>query len=245
MTTDSEVRAAGAGGLGPGLGETRLSIRRGSTTLDASLFWPRAIISSLRLAPHTLLMLGLAERTLFKQDLIRWSNIYYGATPASTTDFLKLFVIFMTFTPEFRNIFYLRFGIKAKLFSWLCRPVPTLQIASTDIGPGLFVQHGVSTLISAKRIGANFWVNQQVSIGYSNKTDAPTIGDNVTVSPGAKLIGKITVGDNVTVGPNSVVIDNVPSNVAVLGVPARIVSRRASVAGSIGRTGTGLVEHSR
>ena len=51
----------------------------------------------------------------------------------------------------------------------------------------------------------------------------PTIGDNVTICPGAKIIGKITIGNNVTIGPNSVVVKDVPDNAVVVGIPAKIL----------------------
>jgi len=129
----------------------------------------------------------------------------------------------MTFRPEFRNIFYLRLGAKASVFGMLCPPLAALEIERTTIGPGLYIQHGSGTFISAASIGANCWINQQVTIGYSNKTDRPVIGNNVRICAGAKIVGKIRIGDNATVGLNSVVIDNVPANSTVFGVPARTV----------------------
>jgi serine O-acetyltransferase len=94
-----------------------------------------------------------------------------------------------------------------------------------DIGPGLFIQHGFSTIIAAKSIGENCWINQQVTIGYSNATDCPIIGNNVTINAGAKIIGKVLVGNNTKVGANAVVVKNVPENCTVVGVPAYIVRR--------------------
>lgn len=101
----------------------------------------------------------------------------------------------------------------------------TLFLASNSIGPGLFIQHGFATIIAAKRIGANCWINQQVTVGYSNETDCPIIGDNVTICSGAKVIGGVTVGDNAKIGANAVVVKSVPSNVTMAGVPAKIVRR--------------------
>ena len=190
----------------------------------------RLCLSSLRLLPHIIFLTVTKDKEDFKKDVERWSDIHCANQLNRSPKMLSNFVEFMTFLPEFRNLFYLRFGTKARLMQFLCRPLSTLQIqSSASIGPGLFIQHGLSTLIAAERIGKNCWINQQVTIGYSNKTDRPIIGDNVTIGPGAKLIGKINVGNNVTVGPNTVLIDNVPSNVTVLGVPARIISRKPDV----------------
>jgi serine O-acetyltransferase len=103
--------------------------------------------------------------------------------------------------------------------------MPTLYIFTTDIAPGLFIQHGFATIISARKIGKNCWINQQVTIGYLNDTDCPTIGENVFIYAGAKIIGKVRVGDNSIVGANAVVIKDVPDNCTVVGVPAYIVRR--------------------
>lgn len=85
------------------------------------------------------------------------------------------------------------------------------------------IWHGFSTIINAKSIGNNCTIYQQVTIGNWNGT--PKIGNNVTIFPGAKVIGNITVGDNVKIGANAVVSKNVPENCTVVGVPAFIVKR--------------------
>jgi serine O-acetyltransferase len=104
----------------------------------------------------------------------------------------------------------------------------TLFLYTEDIGKGLFIQHGFSTIIAAESIGKNCWINQQVTIGYSNATDCPAIGDNVTIYAGAKVIGKVQIGDNVRIGANAVVVKNVPDNCTVVGVPAYIVRRNGN-----------------
>jgi serine O-acetyltransferase len=101
----------------------------------------------------------------------------------------------------------------------------TLYIHTSTIGAGLFIQHGFSTIISAESIGQNCWINQQVTIGYSNVTDRPTIGDNVRITAGAKVFGNITIGNNSIIGANAVVFKDVPPNCTVVGVPAHIVKR--------------------
>jgi serine O-acetyltransferase len=101
----------------------------------------------------------------------------------------------------------------------------TLFISTKDIGEGLFIQHGFATIIAAKSVGKNCWINQQVTIGFSNVTDCPVIGDNVTINAGAKIIGKVTMGNNSTAGANAVVVKDVPENCTVVGVPAYIVRR--------------------
>src|SRR5258708_25971434 len=98
-------------------------------------------------------------------------------------------------------------------------------MSSDSIVSGLFIQHGFATIIMAKSIGKNCWINQQVTIGYADRASAPIIGDGVTINAGAMVLGNITVGDNVTIGANAVVIKNVPSNCTVVGVPAYIIRK--------------------
>jgi serine O-acetyltransferase len=126
--------------------------------------------------------------------------------------------------PEFRNLFYYR----VKPFSYLLReiypPLPTLWLNAKEIGPGLFIQHGEGARINGERIGAYCWVNQQATIGYSNKTDRPVLHDHVRVGPGARIIGAVTVGEGTTVGANAVIVKDVPAHCTVVGVyPAYIV----------------------
>lgn len=96
----------------------------------------------------------------------------------------------------------------------------------SDIGPGLIVHNCSCIFVLATRIGHSCTVNQGVSVASVRGTGWPTIGNNVYLGAGCKVIGGVTVGDNVVVSANSVVIADVPSNCTVLGVPARIISRQ-------------------
>ncbi len=100
-----------------------------------------------------------------------------------------------------------------------------MYITTKTIGPGLFFLHGFSTIVSAKSIGNNCWINQQVTIGYTTPDGAPVIGDNVRIYAGAKVLGDITVGNNVIIGANAVVVKDVPENCTVVGVPAYIIKK--------------------
>jgi serine O-acetyltransferase len=181
-------------------------------------------LSSIRLIPHVLILLAFDRRHYIKADTERWARMYFGTKPAAKKT-LRAFVRLMTFYPEFRNLFYYRTGWMGKLLIPICHPISTLFIHTNSIGPGLFIQHGFATIIAANKIGSNCWINQQVTIGFSNSTDCPTLGDNVMVYAGAKIIGGVTIGDNSIIGANAVVIKNVPPNVTVVGVPAYIVKR--------------------
>jgi serine O-acetyltransferase len=133
--------------------------------------------------------------------------------------------------PAFRNLFYYRIAREERIISRVIlefakifyKPMDTLYIYTPTIGAGLFIQHGFSTIISAKTIGQNCWINQQVTIGFSNSTDTPTIGDCVRITAGAQVFGNITVGNNSIIGANAVVFKDVPPNCTVVGVPAYIV----------------------
>jgi len=183
-------------------------------------------LSGMRLAPHILLLNCSSERSVIDTDLSRWGRICFGSEPDGLIQRTALFVRLMTFKPEYRNLFYHRTGWAGKALSIVCRPMSTLYIETSNIGSGLFIQHGFSTIIAAAAIGRNCWINQQVTIGFAkNAVDCPTIGDNVTIGAGAKVIGNVAIGENAKVGANAVVVKNVPANATVIGVPAYIVKR--------------------
>jgi len=183
----------------------------------------RTALSSIRLWPHLLLLATHRNRGVVLADIRRWCTVIFDddAQHALVPAFLRL----MSFHHEYRNLFYYRTGLPGRLLSPLCRPLPTLYITTPDIGPGLYIQHGFATIVSAARIGRDCWINQQVTIGHANCTDAPVLGDNVVVHAGAKVIGAVRVGDHVTIGANAVVVKDVPARTTVVGVPARIVRR--------------------
>ncbi len=95
------------------------------------------------------------------------------------------------------------------------------------IGKGLFIDHGSGVIIGETAIiGDNVTLYQGVTLGGNGKETGkrhPTIGDNVMISAGAKVIGSFTVGENSKIGAGSVVINEVPPNCTVVGIPGRIV----------------------
>lgn len=189
------------------------------------IIWSVLWASGVRLAPHIGLMLFCSRRVVIRKGLDRWGQVMFGTKPDSLAQRVALFVRLMTFTPEYRNLFYHRTGPGGLALSVICWPMSTLYIHTKKIGPGLFIQHGFWTIIAAAEIGENCWINQQVTLGYSNATDCPTLENNVTVSAGAKVIGKVTIGENSKVGANAVVVKNVPANATVVGVPAYVVRK--------------------
>jgi serine O-acetyltransferase len=95
----------------------------------------------------------------------------------------------------------------------------------SEIGPGLVVHNCSCIFVLAKRIGHSCTINQGVSVASIRGTGWPSIGNNVYLGAGCKVLGGVTIGDNVVVGANSVVVADVPSDCTVMGVPARIISR--------------------
>ena len=99
-----------------------------------------------------------------------------------------------------------------------------------SIGKRFFIDHGEGVVIGETAIiGEDVLIYQQVTLGGTGKEHGkrhPTIGNNVVIGAGAKVLGNITIGNNVRVGAGSVVMDNVPDNCTVVGIPGRIVHQQ-------------------
>lgn len=97
------------------------------------------------------------------------------------------------------------------------------------IGKGLFIDHGHGVVIGETAVvGDNVTLYQGVTLGGTGKERGkrhPTIGDNVMISAGAKVLGSFKVGDNSKIGAGSVVLSEIPDNSTVVGVPGRVVKR--------------------
>ena len=110
------------------------------------------------------------------------------------------------------------------------------------IGPGLFIDHGMGVVIGeTTEIGKNCTLYQGVTLGGTGLDRGkrhPTLGHNVVVGAGAKILGDIRIGNNVKVGSGSVVVHSVPDNCTVVGVPAEIVRREGK-----GTDGEPVLDH--
>jgi serine O-acetyltransferase len=97
------------------------------------------------------------------------------------------------------------------------------------IGKGLFIDHGMGVVIGETSIlGDGITLYQGVTLGGTGKEKGkrhPTLGNNVVVGTGAKILGNITIGDNSYIGANAVVIKDVPPNSTVVGVPGRVTKQ--------------------
>jgi serine O-acetyltransferase len=98
------------------------------------------------------------------------------------------------------------------------------------IGRGLFIDHGMGVVIGETAIlGENVTLFQGVTLGGTGKEHGkrhPTIGNNVVIGAGAKVLGNITIGEGVAIGANAVVIRDVPPNSTVVGVPGRVAKTK-------------------
>ena len=95
-------------------------------------------------------------------------------------------------------------------------PIPNRLPKATCISISVSV-----SVVAAKSIGENCWINQQVTIGYGKGEEPPVIGNDVMITCGAKVLGRITVGDGAVIGANAVVIRDVEPGAVMGGVPAK------------------------
>ncbi|TLM80008.1 hypothetical protein ACONUD_01145 [Microbulbifer harenosus] len=137
---------------------------------------------------------------------------------------------------EFRSLIQYRMRIAQKKFEvagllsrfrsvvgsspWMF--VTNLFVSCDNVGPGFYIEHGFSTVIFAKSIGKNFWVNQNVTIG-SGKGGNPTILDNVSVRANSVVIGNITVANGVVVGAGAILNFDVPEGSKVVMQKPRVL----------------------
>ena len=115
-----------------------------------------------------------------------------------------------------------------RMISNFCRFLTGIEIhPGATIGEGLFIDHGTGIVIGeTAELGKNVTLYQGVTLGGTGKEKGkrhPTIGNNVVVASGAKVLGSFTVGDHAKIGAGSVVLKPVPAYATVVGIPGRIV----------------------
>ena len=125
----------------------------------------------------------------------------------------------------------------ARLISFLARVVSNVDIhPGARIGRRFFIDHGAGVVIGeTAEIGDDVTLYHGVTLGgttWNAGKRHPTLGDNVVVGAGAKILGAITIGHRVRVGANSVVVKSVPADRTVVGIPARVVKRDAPILGA-------------
>ena len=186
-----------------------------------------AILNYPRTLPVYLCVICSKQKHLIKADVARWKEI-----DGTNFNFFESLNWYMTYKKEFRNLIQHRFKHPSYTFISLMhfaiarvlwKPLETLYIYTKDIGGGLYIQHGFSTIISAKKIGENCRIYQQVTIGYKGEFN-PVLEDNVSVTCGAKVLGDVTMHSNSLAAAGAVVVKDVPENAIVGGIPAKVIS---------------------
>lgn len=127
-------------------------------------------------------------------------------------------------------LFKRRWFTTARIVSQFSRFMTGIEIhPGAVIGRRFFIDHGMGVIIGETcEIGDDVVLYQGVTLGGTGKEKGkrhPTIGNNVVISSGAKVLGSFTVGDNSRIGSNAVVLCEVPPNSTVVGIPGRVVKR--------------------
>lgn len=121
-----------------------------------------------------------------------------------------------------------RIPLLPKIIDMLIRLLHNSAVYSaTKIGKGTIFGYGGIAVVIHKhaQIGCNCVIGSNVTIGGKSRSKAvPVIGDNVYIATGAKILGAIKVGNNSVIGANAVVIKDVPDNVVVAGIPAKVIA---------------------
>jgi serine O-acetyltransferase len=129
------------------------------------------------------------------------------------------------------HFFYrMRMSFFARLISQGARNMTGIEIhPGAKIGKCFFIDHGMGVVVGETAIiGDNVLLYQGVTLGGTGLAKGkrhPTIGNNVVIGTGAKVLGNITIGDNSYIGANAVVIKDVPANATVVGVPGRVTKQ--------------------
>lgn len=180
----------------------------------------------IRTFPVYLCALSSRQRHLIEMDVARWNEIH-----GMEDTLFRSLNWYLTEKKEFRNLLQHRLKNPSRTLSaWfhfavarmLWKPLDSLYLSTEEIGGGLYIQHGFSTIVNAQRIGKNCRIFQQVTIGAKGE-DAPVLEDYVSVTCGAIVLGNVTMHTNSLASAGAVVVKDVPENAIVGGVPAKVI----------------------
>ncbi|KAF3997449.1 serine O-acetyltransferase [Glaciimonas immobilis] len=170
---------------------------------------------------------------LLRADILRLSNQPAGVGADFKPSWLKIFsprfipVLLARVARYFYLNRYLRFF--SPILTWLNVVIFGIEItARCEIGPGLMLPHTYGTVIGSSSIGNNATIFHGVTLGAKypdllfDVSQRPTVGDNVVIGAGAKILGGIHLGNNSTVAANSLVLFSVPESNLAIGVPAEM-----------------------
>ncbi len=135
-------------------------------------------------------------------------------------------------------LYQLRLPLIPRLISYLSRFATGIEIhPGATIGKGVFIDHGMGVVIGETAIIGDYaLIYQGVTLGGTGKESGkrhPTLGENVVVGAGAKVLGNLQIGSNVRIGAGSVVLRDVPSDCTVVGIPGRILYRAGERVGPL------------
>lgn len=167
----------------------------------------------------------------FKQDVQRWIKPEAVSPPELVTVATTLKLLFRHI--PVRAMLWYRFGgwCHEKRFPFFSGFIQRqllkcygLEIGvGADVEGGLYIAHPVGTVINAEHIGRNCTIISAVTIGMRNEWVFPTIGADVFIGSGARILGDVVIGDGAKIGANAVVIDDVPGGATAVGIPARVL----------------------
>lgn len=181
---------------------------------------PRAAVwaGTLASAPLWAVVERAAAGPLLRADALRWAECLQRPEVTALTPRAR-FGWLLARHPEFRSLVHYRLTPLPFLLRWLLRrvwrPLPTLHLNAATIGPGLFIEHGFATTLTASTVGADCWLNQQVTVGHTGRGQ-PVIGDRVRIGAGAVVVGPVHVGDDAVIGANATVVRDVPPGAVML-----------------------------
>jgi serine O-acetyltransferase len=135
-------------------------------------------------------------------------------------------------------LYVLGLPLVPRLISYLSRFMTGIEIhPGATIGKGVFIDHGMGVVIGETAIIGDFaLIYQGVTLGGTGKETGkrhPTLGENVVVGAGAKVLGNLQIGSNVRIGAGSVVLRDVPSDCTVVGIPGRVLYRAGEKVGPL------------
>lgn len=129
------------------------------------------------------------------------------------------------------SLYMKKFYFMARFISQLARFFTGIEIhPGAKIGKGLFIDHGMGVVIGeTAEVGDNVTIYHGVTLGGTGKDKGkrhPTVGNNVIIGSGAKILGPIIIGDGSKIGANAVVVNEVPAYSTAVGIPARVINER-------------------
>lgn len=160
--------------------------------------------------------------------LVNWYKLYIGTNSYMAANLLK-WLRKLEYAENclkgksiFGNLVYRWYNFRFSRISYKYN----VTLHTNTIGYGLYLPHivGGGIVVNCKSMGNYCAINCNVLLGNKHtQEEIPTIGNNVDMTTGCKILGKVTVGDNALIAPNSVVVKDVPANAIVSGIPAKIL----------------------